>query len=68
MISNKIKLYLIIFFLFLVYQIYILDDYHTFLKNKADQGDAISQNNLAHILMDFQITTFLKIMIKLFIS
>ena len=53
MIINKVKLYLIIFFLifFGLSNLYS-DDYHTFLKNKADQGDAISQNDLGHMYLD----------------
>jgi len=53
MILNKIKLYSIIFFLnfFSLSNLYS-EDYHTFLKNKADQGDAISQNNLGHMYLD----------------
>ena len=65
---NKINKYLI-FLIFACLGLSNLysEDYHSFLKKKADQGDAISQNDLGHMYLDgFPDSTFLKIMIKLF--
>ena len=50
---NKINKYLI-FLIFACLSLSNLysEDYHSFLKKKADQGDAISQNDLGHMYLD----------------
>ena len=48
---KKLKYILLIFCAFNFSNLYS-DDFHTTLKKKADQGDAISQNDLGHMYLD----------------
>lgn len=48
---KKLKYILLIFYAFNFSNLYS-DDFHTTLKKKADQGDAISQNDLGHMYLD----------------
>ena len=48
---KKFKYILLIFCAFNFSNLYS-DDFHTTLKKKADQGDAISQNDLGHMYLD----------------
>lgn len=48
---KKLKYILLIFCAFNFSNLFS-DDFHTTLKKKADQGDAISQNDLGHMYLD----------------
>ena len=48
---KKLKYIVLIFFAFNFSNLFS-DDFHTTLKKKADQGDAISQNDLGHMYLD----------------
>ena len=48
---KKLK-YILLFFCAFNFSNLYSDDFHTTLKKKADQGDAISQNDLGHMYLD----------------
>lgn len=48
----KKLIYILSIFYIFNFSILYSDDFHTTLKKKADQGDAISQNDLGHMYLD----------------